>query len=256
VLKTEAIVLRAIDYGETNRIVTLLTRDYGKLSVMAGGAKKPRSRLTAAAQPFTHSYWLLYGGKGMLRASQAEVIDSFRSIREDLNKTAYCAYLMELTERFTEEKEPSEGLFFLILSLMRQLSAGKDAEILARIFEMKMLRLAGIEPDLSHCAHCRQPVESAVRFSIRQAGPLCSLCHETDPKAVWMKPAVLKLMRLFQTIEIGRIGTISVQADVRRQLASIIRQYYDEYTGVTFKSRYFLEQMERDPLQTDDRRQD
>ncbi|GIM44749.1 DNA repair protein RecO [Collibacillus ludicampi] len=244
--KTEAIVLRGIDYGETNKIVTLLTRDFGKLSVMAGGAKKPQSRLTAASQPFTHGHWILYGGgKGMLRASQAEVIESFRSIREDLYKTAYTAYVMELTERFVEEREPSQGLFFLVLNMLHQIAAGKDAEILIRIFEIKMLRVAGIEPDLLHCTHCRKEISLAVRFSIRLAGPLCESCHDADPQAIWMKPAVFKLMRLFQMIDISRIGTISVQDEVKRQLASVIRQYYDEYTGVTLKSRHFLEQMDR-----------
>lgn len=243
--KTDGIVLREMDYGETNKIVTLLTEELGKVSVIASGAKKPQSRLTAAAQPFVYAHWLLFGGKGMLRASQADVIDSFRPIREDLHKTAYTAYIMELTDRFVEEKEPSQGLFLLLLYMLRHMSEGKDPAILSHIFEMKMLRVAGIEPDVSHCSHCRKEISQASRFSIRMAGPLCESCHGADPQGISIKPSVYQLLRLFQYVDVRRIGTISVQEEGKRQLALLFRQYFDEYTGVTLKSRHFIEQMNR-----------
>lgn len=247
-LQTEAIVLRTTDYGETHVIVTLLTPARGKHSALASGAKKTRSRFRGAVQLFTHGYWLLFEGKGMWRAAQADVIESFRTIRADLQKMAYAVYMMELTDRFVTKDEPVPGVFEQVLSSLRQLEAGKDEEILARIFEMKMLGVAGCAPDLLHCAHCKKELRESTRFSIRLGGALCETCYPTDPQALVIHPSVLKLLRLFQQIDVARIGHISVRLEVKEQLEKVLFHYIDEYTGVTLKSRYFLEQMKRRPI--------
>lgn len=244
--KTEGIVLRAIDYGETNKIVTLLTVKYGKIAVLAKGANKPQSRLVSVTQPFVHGHWLLYGGNsGMFSVSQAEVIDSFRIIKGDLNRSAYAACLAELSDRVMEERTPYPGAFQFLLHMFQHLSDGKDPEVLLRIAEMKILYAAGIQPDLTRCAHCGRQLDTAVRFSVRQGGPLCGQCHESDPYAMWIKPPVLKLMRLFQGIDISRLGVINVGDDVKQQLDKLQRQYLEEQGGIYLKSRQFLDQLNK-----------
>jgi DNA repair protein RecO (recombination protein O) len=245
--KVEAIVLRTVDYGESNKILTLLSDTHGKFGALARGAKKPQSQLTSVSQPFAYgSYLVTLGeGRGMGTIIQAELIESFRAIREDLYKAAYASYLVELADRFVEEREPSQGVFLLVLTMLTYLAEGKDPEILARLCEMKMLDLAGIRPELFHCANCFKPVEQAIRFSILFGGPLCGDCHQADERAIWMKPITLKLLRTFQGMDVRRLGEIRVGDDVRRQLGKILKQYLDEYSGVTFKSRAFLEQLHK-----------
>lgn len=239
-------MLRATDYGETNKIVTLLTSKYGKLAVMAKGANKPKSRLAAVAQPFCHGDWLYYGGSaGMPSVSQADVINSFRGIREDIYQSAYAACMAELTDRVVLEREPFAGVFPLLLRMFEALNQGKDGEVLLRLFEVKMMYAAGIQPDLYHCANCGRAISESVRFSVRHAGPLCQDCHESDPHAVWMKPAAFKLLKLFQQIDAGRLGTINVHADVKQQLDKITRNYLEEHGGFYLKSRRFLDQLDK-----------
>ncbi|WP_018131829.1 DNA repair protein RecO [Effusibacillus pohliae] len=244
--KTEGIVLRAIDYGETNKIVTLLTAKYGKIAVLAKGANKPQSRFFSVCQPFVHGQWLVYGGNsGMFSASQAEVLDSFRAIREDLYLSAYAVCMAELADLIFVEREPIPGSFPLLLHMFRHLVAGKDPDILLRIFESKMWFAAGIQPNLTECAHCGNRLDVAVRFSIRLAGPLCQPCHEADPIAIWMKPATHKLLRLFQIVDIARLGQVKVGEDVKLQLDKIHRQYLEEQGGISLKSRQFLDQLNK-----------
>lgn len=244
--KVEAIVLRTIDYGESHKILTLLTATFGKIAVMARGAKRPASQLGSISQPFTYgSYLLIIGDRGMGTVSQAESIDSFRKIREDLFKTAYASYMMELVERFTEEREPSAGLFLLALTLLSYLADGKDPDILLRLAEIKMLDYAGIRPELFHCASCGRKVESAVRFSIIHGGPLCGDCQQSDERAIWIKPATLRLLQTFQAMDVRRLGEINVGEDVRRQMKTIMRQYYDEYSGAQLRTRAFLDQLHK-----------
>ncbi|MGZ4121746.1 MAG: DNA repair protein RecO [Tumebacillaceae bacterium] len=244
--KVEAIVLRTIDYGENNKILTLLTPQLGKIAAMARGAKKPASEIGAISQPFTYgSYLLMIGDKGMGTVAQGESIDSFRSIREDLFKTAYASYLAELADRFTEERQPSQGLFLLLLTMYSYLAEGKDPEVLARLFEVKMLDMGGIQPDLYHCAHCYKPLETSIRFSIMHGGPLCGNCHGADERSVWIKPVALKILQTFQMIDVRRLGETRIGPDVKRQLGKVLRQYYDEYSGIQLRSRAFLDQLHK-----------
>lgn len=245
--KVEAIVLRTVDYGESNKILTLLSDTQGKIGAMARGAKKPQSQLSSVSQPFAYgTYMIAIGeGRGMGTIIQAELNESFRAIREDLFKAAYASYVVELADRFVEEREPSQGVFLLVLTLLSHLADGKDPEIVVRLCEMKMLDLAGIRPELYHCAHCFQPVEQALRFSIMHGGPLCGNCHSSDERAIWIKPVTLKLLRTFQAMDVRRLGEVKVGDDVRRQLGKVLKHYIDEYSGVTFKSRAFLEQLHK-----------
>ena len=112
--KCEGIVLRTTDYGETNKIVTLYTREWGKIGVMARGAKKPKSRLSAITQPFTYGFFLLQNGRGLGNLQQGEMITPLRSIKEDIFLTAYASYVVELTDKSTDEKKTNPYLFELL----------------------------------------------------------------------------------------------------------------------------------------------
>src|SRR5690606_15477599 len=112
--KWEGIVLKSMPYGESNKIVTLYTREAGKMTAMARGAKKPASRLSAVTQTFTYGYYLLRTGRGMGTLEQGEPIDSMRHIREDLEATAYASYIVELIDRLTDDRGASPNVFGLL----------------------------------------------------------------------------------------------------------------------------------------------
>lgn len=145
-IKTEAIVIRTTDYGESNKVLTVYTKDFGKMGIMARGAKKTKSRLSSVSQLFTHAHFLIQKGSGLGSLSQGEIIHSYRGIKQDIIKTAYGAYMVEFLDKVVEENKPSSALFeFLSLSL-NYLDEGIDPDILKAIFEMKMLRISGVGP--------------------------------------------------------------------------------------------------------------
>ncbi|USG63853.1 DNA repair protein RecO [Brevibacillus ruminantium] len=245
-VKWEGIVIRSVDYGESSKVVTLFTRERGKVAIMARGAKRAKSRLSAVSQLFTHGYYLCKTGpgSGMSDLSQGEIVDSFRELRQDLMATAYAAYIAELLDRLTEQEEANPYLFQLLYQLFHHLDEGRDAEILCRIFETKMLQVAGISPKLTACANCGMQREPFV-FSISQGGLLCPACLETDPYAFAITSTVWKLLRLFQVFDLERLGEIEVKATTRSQLKHVLRSYMDEHLDLRLKSRSFLDQMER-----------
>lgn len=242
--KCEAIVLRTVDYGETNKIVTLWTREWGKVAVMARGAKKPSSRLSSVTQLFTYGYYLVQKSRGVGSLHQGEVIDSLRGIRENIFATAYASYIVELTDKITDEQRPNPYLFELLLQTLKYMNDGLDLEIITYIYEMKMLNVMGLYPSLDHCAVCKQ-TEGKFSFSVKEGGFLCHRCEATDPHRLPLSSAAVKLLRLFYHLDISRLGKISVREETKKELNRAISAYYDEYSGLSLKTKRFLTQIEQ-----------
>ncbi|WP_139490485.1 DNA repair protein RecO [Brevibacillus dissolubilis] len=245
-VKWEGLVIRSVNYGESSKVVTLYTREHGKVGIMARGAKKPKSRLAAVSQLFTHGYYLCKkgAGTGMPDLSQGDIAESFKELRQDLVKTAYAAYIAELLDRLTGDQERNPYLFEMLLLLYRYIDEGRDPEILCRIFESKMLIVAGIRPHLHSCTSCGAEREPYV-VSITQGGLLCPACTLTDPYAVSVTPGTWKLLRLFQMFDLERLGDIEVKDSTRNQLRFILHRFMDEHLDLRLKTRSFLEQVER-----------
>jgi DNA repair protein RecO (recombination protein O) len=242
--KCEGIILRTNDYGETNKIVTLYTREWGKYGLMARGAKKPKSRLAAISQPFTYGHFLVQKGMGMGSLQQGEVITSFRSIKEDIFLTAYASYIVELTDKSTEERKNNPYLFELLCQILTLLNEGYDPDILKNIYEMKMLNVLGHYPCLNQCVSCGSK-EGKFVFSIREGGILCHRCIGIDPYHIPVSSATVKLLRIFYYLDITRLGSITVKQETKAQLKQVIDGYYEDRSGLFLKSKKFLEQLDR-----------
>jgi hypothetical protein len=146
-MKTEGIIIRTQDYGESNKIITVLTQEYGKISLMARGARKMKSRLSSVVQLFTYGQFLFFKGsaKSMGSLSQGEVLHSFRDLRQDLTKTAYAAYCAEWMDKVLTPDEPSGYAVQLLLQTFEYLAEDKNASVLARLFDEGRINLERAE---------------------------------------------------------------------------------------------------------------
>ncbi|MFW0780517.1 DNA repair protein RecO [Rossellomorea marisflavi] len=241
--KCEGIVIRTNDYGETNKIVTVFSREFGKVGLMARGAKKPNSRLSAISQLFTYGYFMYIKGNGLGTLQQGEMVESLRHIREDLFKTSYATYMVELLDKATEDRKPNPFLFELVHQSLHYLDDEVDPEILVHIFEMKMLPVLGLYPNLDGCSVCGEK-EGTFSFSFRENGFICHRCVHKDSHALPLKQGTVKLLRVFYYFDINRLGNVSVKDETKAELKKVIRTYYDEYSGLHLKSRRFLDQMD------------
>jgi DNA repair protein RecO (recombination protein O) len=264
--QVEGIVIRSTDYGEGNKIITLYARETGKAAIMVRGAKKTGSRHSAIAQLFTHGHYIYYlsrpGAMGTLNSG--EIVEAHHGLRENLQMTAYSAYLAEMTDRILGEQDASDFLFSQLAAALNAIEEGKDPQIIAHIFEMKMLEAAGYAPALEQCVACGTglgtqiprgqdgPVSAADAgaadagaFSSESGGWLCPRCRRRDPSAVDISLATLRLMRLFQKMDLRNLGKIELKAATRAQLGRIIRSFFDTHIPIQWKSRNFIEQMEK-----------
>ncbi|QSO52653.1 DNA repair protein RecO [Alicyclobacillus curvatus] len=156
---TEAYVIRTLPYGETHAIVTLLTPS-GTIAAMARGAKKPQSRLAGGVQLCVKAMYTLYQGRGMGNIQQLEVVDSYRKVREQLQLAAYGAYFCELVAACSEERpNGSEAVYRWFGAALDRLRDMRDKpQIIARIWEAKVLRLLGASPRWDRCVRCGEPL--------------------------------------------------------------------------------------------------
>ncbi|MCJ7841850.1 DNA repair protein RecO [Lederbergia sp. NSJ-179] len=240
--KYEGIVIRTTDYGESNKIVTIYSREAGKIAGMARGAKKPNNRLASVSQLFTYGYFVISGTKGLGTIQQGEMISSFRYIREDIFKTAYSSYIVDLLDKGTEEKEINPFLFELLYQTLHYINEGYDPDIITNLFEMKMLNVFGLYPEMNQCVFCGN-TESRFGFSIKENGLICQECFHKDPHFFPVSQNTIKLLRLFYFFDIHRLGSISVKEETKKQLRDVISTYYDEYSGLKLKTKRFLDQL-------------
>ncbi|WP_026572419.1 DNA repair protein RecO [Bacillus sp. UNC438CL73TsuS30] len=242
--KCEGIIIRTTDYSETNKIVTIYTREWGKVGVMARGAKKPNSRLSSITQLFTHGYFLIQKGTGLGSLQQGELVTSLRSIGEDIFLTAYASYIVELTDKCTEDRKPNPYHFELLFQTLNYLNEGYDPDVLMNIYEMKMLNGLGLYPTLNQCSVCGS-TDGHFSFSIREGGLICHRCLEKDPYQLKISQATVKLLRLFYYFDLSRLGNISVKPETKAELKKVISTYYDEYSGLHLKTKKFLNSMDQ-----------
>src|SRR5690625_2447243 len=135
VLRTiEGIVIRTQNYGETHKIITIFSKELGKISAICRGANKTKSKLSSLAQPFIKTSLLIYLSKGLSTVQQDEIIEYFRSIREDIIKTAYAAYLVELTTLLTEDKEQEPYIYKQLNSTLEWIN--NESELMVPIFKI------------------------------------------------------------------------------------------------------------------------
>lgn len=247
--KWEGIVLKSRSYGESNKIVTIMTREAGKVTVMARGAKKPTSRLAGVTQTFMHGLYVVQRSSGMGTLQQGEHLASMRHIQTDIVATAYASYIVELLDRIVEEGSPEPFAFEVLQQALHAIEEEYDPEAIALFVDWKLLPYTGVQPILHACASCGA-IEGEFAFSFAQGGYLCHRCFHLDPYIIRLTPTQLKLIRMFYSVPIDQIGKLDLKKGTKQFIKKIVSTIYEEQTGIRLKSRSFIEQLERTPLLT------
>ena len=215
---TDAIVLRRLQYGETDNILTLYSPDKGRFSAIAKGARKAISRLSGATEVLTCTRFALATGKSLEIVTQVEVQESFSHLRQDLGRLAHGLYLADLTDHSVEDHAPNPILYDLLLTGLRQTQTVDPPELAARWFEVQILGDLGYAPNLLECAVCRTalpgdfPRDEVFALSASLGGALCP--RHAHPEANEDHSGLgMGALRLLQTLEnLGPEGSVALGA--------------------------------------------
>lgn len=239
---TNAIVLRRMNFSETDRIVTLYTREQGKISSIAKGSRKPISRLSGSTETLTYGKVQLATGKNLDVITQFEVKESFPRIRGDLKRLTYAGYVAELVDVLTEDRQPSIDLFDLLLSALYLMERPNDPEKIARMFELKLMRLLGYEPALEECLRCRKPLPTDdLFFSPSLGGMVCRECGPLPDDAIQIPQAAIQAMKALLEADAPEVERMEIPDSVMEYIARVMRWYIRYRAEREIKSLDFLQ---------------
>jgi DNA repair protein RecO (recombination protein O) len=218
--KEQGVVLSRIKLGEADRIVTILTQGSGKVRAVAKGIRRTKSKFGARLEPFTHVSLMFYRGRGALdTVAQAEIIASFRPLREDLALLTAAEAMLEATDKVAEEHERNVRLFMLLLTGLRSLELSPaDPAAVAESYLLKLLSLAGFHPSLTACAVCG--MTSPELFSSGQGGAVCVGCAEYGAGPVSAES--LAMLAHLASVDIKTAGDVVLDGDTRREARGML----------------------------------
>lgn len=226
--RVEAVVLRHHDYGEADRLLTLYTRQLGKTRVLAKGARKIASRKAGHIEPFTQVKLQLAKGRDMLLVTQADTVDAYLPLREDLMLTGQASYVLELLDRFTyvdETENPST--YRLLTDTLARLASNDDPWLVIRYYEMRLLDHLGFRPQLIQCVNCGREIKAEDQFfSFHAGGVICPRCGQGLPQLKPIKVETLKYLRHFQRSNYRDASRARPNSEVQKEAEDLMQGYF------------------------------
>ena len=247
--RCEAIILGYAPLGEADLLVTTYTRDQGKVKAVGKGARRSTSKLVGHLEPLTMVRMSMAHGRSMDIISQAEVVQSFSVLKEDLLAITKGLYLAELVDGFGAEESPNPELFQLMIDTLRAVEDNPASDMPLRFFEFHLLQVSGLMPELYHCVECREELEpDAHRFSPNVGGTLCLDCSPDDAHLRPLSLRALKVLRLLDRSEISKACKLPVDESLADELRSLLSTTVGYWLGKEIRSNSFLDHLNNESL--------
>jgi DNA repair protein RecO (recombination protein O) len=252
-VKLSAIVLRTVDYGESDRIVTLLSRERGKVSAFARGARASRRRFGGALEPFTLLSVEAKERRGgdLLALESVSVIRGFGGIRTDLARIACASYACELVRELVRDGEPHEQLFALLEAYLGLLDGAPARPAALRAVELAALAGAGLMPRLAACARCGGALEAGGRglggrvlFDLAQGGALCGACAPSAaPGSPRLSTEALAAIQRLQEGGLAAADAVALAPSAGAEARDVLSRFIEHHLGKRLASRKFLDEV-------------
>jgi DNA repair protein RecO (recombination protein O) len=245
-IRVEAVVLKHSNWGEADRLLVLFTRERGKARAIAKGVRKMHSRKAGHLEPFTRVTLQMSQGRDLWIITQAETVESYPNIRENLVRTAYASYIMELAERFTYEEGASLPLYQLIHETLKRVDSEVDANLAVRYYEIHLLDLVGFRPQLIHCVSCRTEIIPRDQFfDAGMGGVLCPDCGVKTNTSRPVSMQALKFIRHLQRSSYKDASRAQIPPEIQREIEALLQWYITYQLERGLNSPGFLQKVRR-----------
>ena len=247
--RAEAIVLKTLDFGEADRILTLLTRHFGKVRVVAKGIRRSTSRLAGHAEPLAHATFQMARGRELDVLTGAETRAAYRTMREDLGRIAAGWYVAELADRFTADHEPSAPVFDLVENALRHLESGHVPALVCRWFDLHLLDRSGFRPELGRCVQCEGALpETENVWSPLAGGVICAGCLRAPEYAgVALSVRALKSLRFLLASDFEAAARLRIDESLALELERALRGFLHVVLDRDVHAARFIEQLRHLP---------
>lgn len=240
-------VLKVMPIGDYDKRMTLLTKERGKITAFARGARRQGSQLLAATNPFSFGEFELYEGRSSYTVAKASIQNYFRELTADVGATYYGFYFLEFADYYCQENNDEREMLKLLYQTLRALeSPAYDNRLVRIVYELKAMAINGMGPNVFSCSKCGKK-ENLRSFSVKRGGVLCgdhsAVCGE-GCDVMQMEESTLYTMQYVISSRIEKLYSFTVSAKVLQELQQVMRDYLHRYLGHSFQSLKILEEMD------------
>lgn len=243
--KIDGIVISFKNYAENDSLIKMISPGIGINSYIARRSRNPKNKLSAIRQLFTYG---TFSGKkpkknGLGYINSIEDSSIFKNISLDIIKNAYASHIAELLDKAFEDGQQIDNWYRSFLIGLKKIDQGIDPQIIANIFEIQLLGVFGVQPNLSY-----DPIDHTAGgefdFSEKFNGILSKKHFGLDPRRLHADPRAIYYLMMLSQIDISRIGSVRISSNIKRSLQRVINLIYDRQIGLKTHSRSFLEEMD------------
>lgn len=244
-IKTKGVIIKEINIGEADKIVTIFSKNKGKISGAAKGARRTKSRLIAGAQLFCYSEFVLFKGKDMYSINSCDVIEPFYEIRNDLVKLTYAAHINEIIIDNVQEEQPSSRVLQLFLNSLYMLAkTDKPPEQITRVFEIRLMAILGYAPSVMGCIKCGKEDFKDFSFSFKHCGFLCKQCISDDRYALNLSEGAARAIHYIIYSNMKNIFNFEVSNKILLELGKVSKRYMKDRLDKEYSKLDFLKTFE------------
>ena len=239
--KVEGIIISETPYGDSSKIINVITKEYGVIGIMCKGVKSLKSPLRTKTLKFTYGiFHISYKPNKLSILIDVDISNNLRNIKEDIELISYLTYITDLTYQVTKQNNNPE-IFEIYKNIILKLNEKQDPLILTNILELKYLDYLGVGLNLDSCIKCGSK-KNIITLDPDEGGYLCRDCY-TNQKI--LSPKAIKLIRMYYLIEIPSISKIDIKKDVANEINYFLDKYYERYTGLYLQSKDFLKRINK-----------
>lgn len=237
--EVEGFVLTETPYGETSKIINVLTRKYGLIGIMCKGAKSLKNRYRVPTMKLSYSRFnIIYKENKLSTLISADVINPLKTIKSDILLVSFLTYITELTNQVIKQSN-NHKIYDDFIKIILKLENGLDPVVLTNILEIKYLEYLGVLFNLDECVICGDKKNIAT-FDPDKGGYICSNCLTNE---LIVDKKIIKMIRLYYYINIDSIKEIKVDEETKNTINKYLDLYYERYTGLYLNSKDFLKKL-------------
>ena len=231
------IILKERDYGESSKILDVLTKEYGIIGVISKGSKKLKSTLGGVSTKLTYGTFHIYYKEDKLSTlTGVDIINPFINLKKNIINIGYATYLSDLVFQVSKQSIKYDEIFDLFTNALIKINDNYDPLVITNIVELKLLTYLGVEPVLDKCARCGR-LTDIVTLSTYKNGLICKKCIE---KERIVDKRTIKFIRMYYYLDISKITKIEMDSKIKNEIDDFLDDYYSNHTGLYLNSKKFI----------------
>ena len=239
--KTPGIVIKQINFGEADRILTILTERFGKIKAIAKGVRKIRSHMGGSLELFMLTDLQLHEGKTFYIVTGALICHDFPRLHSDLQKTAKAFFLGELVDKFLEERQKADEVYDLFCSALEEVDEGLPGPLI-QAFELKIIEASGFKPELHDCVHCKKKIVAGNNFwDKNEGGVICDECNQAFHHGHPISDQTIKLLRFILDNKSKTLAKLKLKVEIESETDKVLSEYIESVLERKLKSKDFME---------------